>query len=421
VESAASSAAPPHFQLPLSSHGLGLEAYWIHPYWESIHQLPEIPRALAALEGGEVKALNNNPLDDLVRAENVFRSLYEGGGEHRAALALLAEVQHRTGAYRACDATLQNLRSYNADDPGTAIKELVSLSLARAKALWYGGDAEAALAVCDHLLLDVDSGPVGLTPLQEASARTGQALGRLLQSTETLDDVFSLRDPFRMVVKSLERSVPASIPLALAHLNYGVAEAYYAHVVEKENGVTVPVDAALRSWKQGLTVVQRSTSRKIDPATTVALEARLLGNMAWGLLHAGNAEQASEFAGKALKLYDRTDVAWSKEGMGRALALVATCYHKSSGAVTSEGLFQSAIDDTKQHAWSASSSSSLHKLELADSYARYADLCRDWDRREGDAKRLDGEARRLRESLPTAFQAKPSVCGSLWFWTPSLR
>jgi hypothetical protein len=409
--------------LPLSSHGLGLEGYWIHPYGDSIRQLPEIPRALAAFEGGggsaDLRVLN--PLDDLVRAENVFRSLHEGGGEHRASLALLAEAQHRTGSYQACDATLQRLQSYSTEDASSAIKELVSLTLARAKALWYGGDATAVVDLCDHLLLDADSGPVGLTPLQEASARTGQALGRLLQSTETLDDVFSSRDPFRMVVKALERTAPASIPLALAHLNYGVAEAYYAHVVEKENGVSVPIDAALRSWKQGLTVVQRMSSRTVDPATVVALEARLLSNMAWGLLRVENVEQASDFAGKALKLYDRPDVAWSKEGMGRTLALVATCYHKSSGAVTSEGLFQSAIDDKRQQPSWMTSSSPLHQLEVADSYARYADLCRDWDRREGDATRLGDESRRLRDGLPPAWQAKPSICCSLWFWTPSLR
>lgn len=133
---------------------------------------------LSKAPAGEFKA--QNPLDYLVRADTVFRSLFEGGGEHRATLALLAEAQQRTGSlqsYRACEATLQNLQSYNAEDATTAIKELMSLSLARAKALWYGGDAKAALAVSDHMLLDVESGPVGLTPLQEASARTGQALG----------------------------------------------------------------------------------------------------------------------------------------------------------------------------------------------------------------------------------------------------
>jgi hypothetical protein len=369
-------------------------------------------------------------LEDLERAAQVFAGFAAGGGEHAAALALLAEARHARGLHEACASALLELEALLPNGPSPSAPA-ASLRLARAKTLWYGGDARAAKQICDALLLEGDEDgaaapPWPLSPVEEASARTGQALSRLLLGSETLDDVFTLRDPFRMSLKALERGgAPASpLHLALAHLNYGVAEAVFAAVVEKENGVSAPTDPALRSWNRGLTAAKRASPKRDDPALKAAAEARLLGNMAWGLLRdsnngGSNVERASDYAGKALKLYDLPDLDWDKGGLGRTLALVATCYHRSGSAVTSEGLLQSAVDDDSDKSFAVPSP--LQQLEVADACTRYADLCRDWERREGDARRLDERAERVRASLPLLWQSKPAICGSLWFWTPSLR
>jgi tetratricopeptide (TPR) repeat protein len=377
-------------------------------------------------------------LEELKRAADIFKSFAEGGDEHQATLALLAEAQNRTGRYPAAAETLRQLEAFHppsATDPAST-----GLLLARAKVLWYNGDAKDAKYVCEAVLeLDHEDGRIdGLNPIHAAAARTGQALSQLLLASDTLDDAFTIRDPFRMALRTLELGVgtlgsPASgaAPtfysyLALAHLNYGIAEAVYSRIVEKKNQVEVPIDAALRSWRQGLTTIKRWPSHH-EPALRAAVEARLLTNLSWGLLqHNGNnsdtasVERASEFAGQALKLYDLPRHSeWDKTGLGRTLSILASCYHRLGAAVTSEGLFQSAIDKDDDRG-DRPDASPLRKVELAASCSRYADLCRDWDRRGGDARNLDQRAARIRGSLPPLWRSKPGICGSLWFWTPSL-
>jgi len=259
-----------------------------------------------------------------------------------------------------------------------------------------------------------------LESLHYASARTGQAITRL-SSCQTLDDAFSVRDPARMVVKFLEGQYNTPLASATAQLNFGIAEAIYAEVVSRENNVQVPLDGAMRAWRQGLTILKRHQRRgkqsKRQETLAAVLQARLKSNMAWGLLQMTNerdyVKQASEYAGEALQVYDKmTSEPSEKEGLGRTLSLVATCYHKSSMAVTAEGLFQSAIDQPAV--------SPLQKLELRDTYKFYSTLCREWEKRERDADRLEQQGVDMNESLPEAWKGKSSIHSSLWFWTPNL-
>ena len=128
-----------------------------------------------------------------------------------------------------------------------------------------------------------------------------------------------------------------------------------------------------------------------------SLEARLQANMAWGLLEMTDGEpdddlvqQASEFAHKSLGVYDEREKKISSDSTAllhlgrwhRTLGIVAQCYQKSGEAVTSEGLYKPATDmETSRVA------SPLRILEHRDSLTGYSDLCREWDKREGDAKR----------------------------------
>lgn len=110
--------------------------------------------------------------------------------------------------------------------------------------------------------------------------------------------------------------------------------------------------------------------------------------------------KASEYAKKALSVYDPTDeginnndddpdlLLIQKEGLPRVLSVVAACYKKAESAVTAEGLYQSASD-----AKSVLYPGTTTRLQLRDALRGYSDLCRDWDRREADAKRLLGQAK----------------------------
>ena len=63
--------------------------------------------------------------------------------------------------------------------------------------------------------------------------------------------------------------------------------------------------------------------------------------------------------------------------------------------------------------------SPLGILEHRDSLTGYSDLCREWDKREGDAKRLQMQAREADASLPTGWQGEPGIISGLGFWMPT--
>lgn len=406
--SSAEASSPEDPDLPtfgLSSTILGLfeSPTIIKPHIKSIIQLPEVADALSA---------NNRPvkfeqIDGLRRATDVFASFQKGGNEHCATLALLAEYWQMNAKYSESIAALEELKEYCSVE-GRGKGEMADVSLALSKAFWLNGEFDQGKQECDNLL----EGTVSFySPYQELSALTGHAINRLML-VDTLDDVFSVRDPFRMVVKQLEGT--PSLGLALSLLNFGVAEVVYAHVVERERKVDVPLDGALRAWRQGLTTLKRASSK--NKTLHMAIEARLRSNMAWALLQMKGAgdrvDQASEFAGDALKIYDSEGMSF-REGFGRTLALVATCYHKTSSAVTAEGLFQSSLGENEDLLLI----NPLAKLDIRDSIRGYADLCRDWDRREADAERLDQKAAAVESSMPDAWQGKLGIFSSLWFFT----
>ena len=393
---------PPLFAVSASNLLLD-PSQWVYPHLNQLQQLPEVSQALSsAIPSKDI-------LDGLGRAVDIFSNVQED--LHRACLVLLAACQQRSGDYKEAHKTLLKLQQQST---GNVIED-IQLSLARSKVLWLSGDCIPAKALCDDILKQPDL-PFPLL----ISARTGQAVNRLLLVT-CIDDVFSVRDPFRMAVKAIESARGAASPnmLAMAHLNMGVAEAAYVQVISNERGETVPYDAAMRAWKQGLTILKRAAGGGSDPWKR-ALQARLHTNMAWGLLQMksepNHVERASEFARDALKVYDEQptnndEEALYKEGLGRTLTLAATCYHQASNAVTAEGLLQSAIDEI----YALSSSSPLDQVALREAYRAYAALCRDWDKRNRDAEKMNDQAEAVQDSLPIIWQTKSDVYSSLWF------
>lgn len=369
----------------------------VYPHLDTIQQLPEVA---AAIED-PTEAINH-----LQRSVEVFASFSTGGNEHKAALALLAEFQSRRGLADPALTTLNDLQPLlEADD-----RSFLDVAISRVKILWLQGQFVEAKSECESLLKERN---LERFPLHEACFRSGQALAQLCLA-ESLDDAFALRDPARMVVKAIEPYQSAPLPLAVAEMNYGTAEAIYSHIVGKENQVEVPLDNAMRAWRRGLTTIKR---HRKDNLLASHIGARLEAQMAWGLLkmteHRNHVEQALDHAGKSLKFYDRwlTDDP-EKEGLERTLALLARCYHKSSQAVTAEGLLQSALD--------RKGGGPQYFLERHHIQTAYASLCRDWEKREPDADRLDNDARTTMSSLPPAWQGKIQPFAHLWFWTPNL-
>eukprot|EP00980_Cylindrotheca_fusiformis_P016281 scaffold4838_cov110-Cylindrotheca_fusiformis.AAC.5 len=292
------------------------------------------------------------------------------------------------------------------------------LTLAKAKALWTRGDFNQSEALCDSIITtynDMEE-TFPTTNLHMASAMSGKALSQLL-AMKTLDDAYAVRDYFRVTLKFLERHPPASnnLPQAAAYSNCGTAEAIYALFLEEANDVSVPMDAALKCWFQGLQQIKDPTSAHLELASGT-LQANMQANLAWGVLNyetdrSDSLKKASDYAKKALEAHD-AHAGTNVEGLRRVLSIVAKCYHEAGSSVTAEGLFQSATD-TKQVL-----PGPLTQLEIQDSFLGYADLCSQWERRESDAKRLEEAAANINHQLPDAWKGKRGIHSTLWFWTP---
>ena len=414
--------------LPFSVSSLGLEKTFITPALASIRQLPEVETAWTQFPSPTSQ-------DQLERACDVFSSYSKGGSEHLAVMALLAECQQRLALYDKAVTTLDTLYELkqlqnSATTPNNNSKE--DMILAQAKVLWTQGDFQESQQLCESIIADYNDlqETFSTTNLHLGAAMTGKALSQL-GAMNSIDDAYSVRDYFRIALKFLERhpgSTQNTLPMAAAHANYGVAEAAYAIFLEETNNVSVPMDAALRTWFQGMQKAEghKSQAQLGSPQLSAAsktLQASLQVNMAWGILHyehdrSDRLSKASEYGKKALASYDDTPGGKSAEGLRRVLTIVAECYHQAGGAVTAEGLFQSATD-SKNNKNKASTVALSQQLELQEAYRGYSELCSKWDKREGDAKKLLEKAHKIDETLPSGWKGKAGIYSSLWFWTPN--
>mmetsp|Transcript_3403 Transcript_3403/g.5241 ORF Transcript_3403/g.5241 Transcript_3403/m.5241 type:complete len:646 (-) Transcript_3403:46-1983(-) len=127
----------------------------------------------------------------------------------------------------------------------------------------------------------------------------------------------------------------------------------------------------------------------------------------------------------------------------RALGLVAHCYAQAGAAVTSEGLFQSALDASSSYPFGQSLRSNSNVVVVDDGkgiaqsspnlglIARdvrlwYAMLCNNWEKRKGDADRLLADAQTIDTEMifqgySSEEEEKKRVSGmisSLWLFSP---
>ncbi|KAG7351037.1 hypothetical protein IV203_010397 [Nitzschia inconspicua] len=403
--------------LKFYASSLGLESRLIRPVLSSIRQLPEVE---TVLNNKEMFA-SHSTLENLNRASQIFSSFQNGGREHMAIQSLIAECQQRMGSYTEVLQTLEELQS-SANQEALPPHFQYDILLAKAKVNWNNGDFAESQRLCESMIAMYDDfeETFPATNLHMASAMTGKALSQLA-AMKNLEDAYSVRDYFQISVKFLERHPPTAntLPQAVVMLNSGIAEAIYNMFLEETNNVSVPMDAALRSWFQGLQKVDvHRNSNFLENAASQYLQANIQSNLAWGVLNyeqdrSDYLSKASDYAKKALSVYDDQNGALGKEGLSHVLTVVASCYFKAESAVTAEGLFQSAIDRKGNEG-----SGTGKLLQLKEAYHQYASLCRQWEKREGDAKRLEKESQTIDESLPPGWQSKSGMYGNLWFWTP---
>lgn len=338
--------------------------------------------------------------------------------------AMAAECQHRLGLYEEAFHTLDELGYQVSTSKNLSIPNASDdILLAKAKVLWTQGEFSQSLELCESLISEYDDLQENFptTPLHLASAMTGKALSQLADMN-TMDQAFSVRDYFRITMKFLERHPSSnSLPLAAAHANCGVAEAVYNSFLEEKNDVSVPIDSALKVLFQGLQKTESGISEDtLGPHLSKAsrvLQATIQADLAWGVLNfetdrSDRLKKASEYAKKALDALGPGGTT-DEEGVRRVLSVVAACYKEAGNAVTAEGLFQSATDRKRLPP------GPLPLLELQDALLGYSKLCANWEKREGDAQRLEKQSLEINDKLPEAWKGKSGIHSSLWFWTPA--
>ena len=407
--------------VPFTFASLGLERNFVLPSLHSIRKLPEVEKALVSFP-------SLSSVEEISRAIQVFDAINGATSERLAVRALLAECYQRLAVYDKALDVIDGFDDTMTNPPPNqnlthAAEDIV---LARAKALWTSGEFDEALRLCESIIQqynDFEESFPG-TNLHMASAMTGKALCQLA-SMNTMDDAYSVRDYFRITSKFLERHPSTTgVPEAAALNNRGVAEAVYALFLEEHNNVSVPMQSGLKAWFQAL---QKLEGGKQDSTVSFELlKAKIQCNLAWGILNFERDKpdcisKAYEYAGKSLAIYDqlkteKDDSASADHyslGLTRTLSVLASCFHRMDNAVTSEGLFQSALDNEDMRP-----PDTLSLLEVKAAYKGYAKLCSKWEKRESDAKRLEENSSRVEDLLPFAWKGKCAILSSLWFWTP---
>ena len=389
----------------LRSTSLGLEASLVQPHLTSISQLPEVAAVLENPQRHSTTSVTTT-VESLRRAGDIFASFAVGGPEHTAVLTMLAEVQQtQLLDYEGARATVEQIFKF-VQDTTPSIRFEVSLALA--KTMWMQGD----FADCFRQTRTLKDTVTQEFPLHVAAVDNAHVLSTLMHEgpaaahTEALSlDVVGLPAPAQ----------------AAQCLNLGVVEALWGLSNDCQGDITCSTqfDIAKQTWQQGVALLADAA----DTPLRHALEGRLQSNLAYAALQfAGRSEshisKASEHAREALQALEhiRTDETDSlpDEGWTRALSLVAQCYHRAGHAVTAEGLLQSALDETR-----ALKNMTPHCiLERRAAYQAYSALCKDWEKRQGDADRFLANSRQLKSQLKGGWKDATELHCSLWFWTP---
>eukprot|EP00977_Amphora_coffeiformis_P001091 scaffold227_cov165-Amphora_coffeaeformis.AAC.4 len=399
----------------IRSTSLGLEASLVQPHLASISQLPEVAAVLEQppRQASSAKAV----VESLRRAGDIFASFAAGGPEHVAILALLADVQQtQLLDYKGARQTVEQVSKF-VETSSSAVR--IEVALALAKTLWMQGDFSDCFQNTQALKNNDTLPSKEEFPMHIAAMENAHVLSTLMHEGPAAA---------RTAALSLDVvGLPAPAQAAQC-LNLGVVEALcgLANNCEGDRTCSQQFDNAKQTWKQGLDLLFADEDNVVHTTPLRhALEGRLQSNLAYAVLqYAGRNETqisvASEHAREALKALEqiRSDdgaATLPDEGWTRALSLVAQCYYRAGHAVTAEGLLQSALDES--HPVAHMTAQSI--LERQAAYQAYAALCKDWEKRQGDADRFLAKSQKLTEQLKGGWKNATELHSSLWLWTPS--
>jgi tetratricopeptide (TPR) repeat protein len=434
-----------------SRSSLGFENMLIRPVLSTIKQLPEVEKAFETFP-------SNVAMDHLHRATQIFSSYNKNGQEHIAILAMIAECQQRLAQYDDSIKTLQDIQMciQQQQPADTAPPHLdATITLACAKVYWLNGQFIQSKKLCESIIGTYNDRDESFptTNLHIASAMTGKAVSQLC-AMKNMEDAYSVRDYFNICNKFLQRHPPSAtvLPQATGLANAGVAEAVYSMYLEQNNNISVPINAALKNWFQGLQKIITTTATTTNKGNSTilrkassyqSLQSTIQSNIAWGVLHYEDKDRtdrlskASEYAKKALAIYNNNNnnendssllhpqPHLGNDGLIKVLSIIAACYEQADDVITAEGLFQSAITTTNNKNVPLGT---LAKLELRDAYIQYANLCGQSQgdntdtkrrRRDSDVTNFLQKAKDIDDTqLPMGWKGKSAIHGSLWFWTP---
>ena len=461
LHSIATSPSPYPNLLPPSS--LGLSQLVKPAGMESARQLPEVSFALQT----QTDLVADERIAPLERAAEVFEEIMAGGEEHRAVLALLADALNDAGRHQDAANSAQKLLVNVIESPTLSREDAFGIYLALSKAQFHGGQLDEAAETANFALSvasEVDDSSLAalrqgialncaaickfasISYADDATADDRKAVDVLKESQEMIRMGKSLlfrNDNAKSSTFSSSLAAESTLLLASAasSINEGVAEILHSSLHSRLMGVNIerPPDAAIKAWRDGISVI-----RRIHPASgTIPLAscimARLHSNVAASLLQPDGGLQdkgvrseqkmdensltaASESARTALKLCDEiidaamnTDQAEAtrrslRSLSGRSLRLVADCYACAGSAVTAEGLYQSSLASLEL-------GNPLSSIERRLVYKSYSSLCSKWDKRTGDADKMEAKSGEVEAEMSESWKCKPAILAGVWMFS----
>lgn len=419
----------------------------------TIKALPEVEQILSALENNNIK--RDNSLMELVdRSIQIFEHV--GDSEHKSILFIKATCLSQYSKYSDAIQVLKKiLLMKNNDGDSKDDEESFLVKLCLLKLLWYDGSFEECLRYGKELCDEADSITVSneksdeYSRLKQGCLLNAVALIQLLtckkledidvtnvmskvesrercngisddQKQGLLDTLTTIKSATAMLECAYKTSGDSSqIQLALAssYCNQGIV-AFISDVLcyESQKSPTHNFEGATQSWKLALDILDNLQMQYGDSihvhqmAQLKVLKAQLYCNLAWITLFGGSyvcgktklkeyeLKHASEFASKAVKqcdeimetTIDENNLRPAKYVMAKALGLLASCYARAGSAVSAEGLLKSSIDLFEVS--SNTNNSPFLQIDARSSHFYYSFLCKNWEKRETDAKKHEDMA-----------------------------
>jgi hypothetical protein len=455
----------------------------------TIRTLPEISEFLSNFENDVASKSTHQQatamrIEGLQRASQVFQQYNPDGEEYKAVILLQIHTLIQAYSYSEALELLNHEFPHESKDGGERTEHNLKLKFdidsERVKLMYLLGDFYEADSMaqdnCDLALRIDDSGlkqgaamnslaicklaSVGLedvdvlrrrdeTLIEHADAHSNANADTSIISGDKMDITEHARNLLHVASKMLhnryqeaQQDPKIGLACATSYSNQGLAELIQNLVKSQIQRKPIPIDSAMKSWRQALNIFEELQSTTLNHDQIVFLhasKARVYCNMTWAILfsssYAINSDAepfkedslklASEYAGLALKAIDEIGAVTGatsngSKHLGRVLGLVASCYNMAGSAVTSEGLFQSAMDALNLNGIEGSSMDTSYNDPVNSIDARsvlfyYSKLCNNWEKRGGDAVKYQASAIEMNNAMVDSWKGKSSIYSGVSF------